>query len=658
MLPDVDKHCNGLNKNEIRLEIDRKKAFSIDIQFTGLNYSTKTCHGENIRILNDVDGKFQSGRLSAILGPSGAGKTSLLNILSGFQKHGVTGKIYANKELINYQTFRRNCCFITQELALLEYLTTFETLMFAAELKLPAKISRKEKCETINRIIKLLGLQKCIHNNVYHLSGGEKKRLSIGVELITNPSVMFFDEPTSGLDSVSSLQVIKHLRSLAYDGRTVIVVVHQPSSSLLQLFDDLYILTNGNCIYNGPLDEMVDVFKQVGFHCPNYYNRADYALEVASYSLVSASDDGDSESLKENDENCTFDLMINGLEKLIAMNKDKSMEIKDYQNTLEMADETASVDQNLLLNNLTPSQSSKESSIASGCEGYGDCESTEYETSLWTQIRVLTKRSMLCTMRDRYFAQLRVIAHIVVALLLGSVFYNVGNDGLKVMTNLSCLFFFLLFIFFANTMPTVLTFPSETQVFVNQCFLNHWFSLKAYYFSKLLADLPLQLICPSIFILISYYMTGQPCESNRFFMLLTVCIFMAVMSHSLGLVAGAAFSVKHGVFLLPATSIPMLIFSGFFIRFDELWSFWTPFTYVSYFRYGLEGSVQAIYGFNRTKLDCSQGFCLFKNPEKFLKELDMANDTYALDLMGLFIWIVSLQIVLYCVLKLKMCKIR
>lgn len=299
--------------------------------------------------------------------------------------------MFTNKEPINFATFRRHCCFITQELALLEYLTTFETLMFAAELKLSSKINRKEKCETINRIIKLLRLQKCENNKVHHLSGGEKKRLSIGVELITNPSVMFFDEPTSGLDSVSSLQVIKHLRNLAHDGRTVIIVVHQPSSSLLKLFDDLYILTNGNCIYNGPLDQMVNVFKRAGLNCPNYYNRADYALEVASFGMIQ----GDDESVSENDENCTNDLMINGVERLISINKIKAMEAEDY--SLEIRDENLSVEQKLLLSKETPSQSSKESSIVSGYDGDGELK---YEISLVKQIVVLTRRSMLCTMRD------------------------------------------------------------------------------------------------------------------------------------------------------------------------------------------------------------------------------------------------------------------
>lgn len=265
--------------------------------------------------------------------------------------------------------------------------------MFAAELKLSSKIGINEKRETVNRIIKLLGLQKCENNNIHHLSGGEKKRLSIGVELITNPSVMFFDEPTSGLDSVSSLQVIKHLRNLAHAGRTVIIVVHQPSSSLLQLFDDLYILTNGNCIYNGPLDQMVDVFKQAGLNCPNYYNRADYALEVASFGM--AMGDDESGSMSENDENCMGDLMVNGLERLISINKMKAISAEDC--SLEISDESLSVEQKRLLGNVTPCQSSNESSIVSGYEGENE---QKYETSLGKQIVVLTKRSMLCTVRD------------------------------------------------------------------------------------------------------------------------------------------------------------------------------------------------------------------------------------------------------------------
>lgn len=114
------------------------------------------------------------------------------------------------------------------------------------------------------------------------LSGGEKKRLSIGVELITNPPAMFFDEPTSGLDSVSCVQVVTHLRDLAHSGRTVICVIHQPSSRILELFDDLYVLSEGQCVYSGAVDGIIAAFQKAGYECPQYYNRADFALEVAS----------------------------------------------------------------------------------------------------------------------------------------------------------------------------------------------------------------------------------------------------------------------------------------------------------------------------------------------------------------------------------------
>ena len=113
-----------------------------------------------------------------------------------------------------------------------------------------------------------------------NLSGGEQKRLSVAVELITNPAVMLLDEPTSGLDSVASTQIISHLKTLAMGGRTIICTIHQPASSLFQLFDDVYLLVKGRCLYFGSIDAMVPALKSGGFHCPEYYNPADFAIEV------------------------------------------------------------------------------------------------------------------------------------------------------------------------------------------------------------------------------------------------------------------------------------------------------------------------------------------------------------------------------------------
>ena len=165
---------------------------------------------------------------------------------------------------------------------MLENLTVLETMNSAAYLKLGRRLQANIRLKIIQDTLELLGLDMCLATRVKSLSGGEQKRLSIAVEMITNPPVMYFDEPTSGLDSSSSLQVMTQLRELAKSGRTIICTIHQPSSRLLELIDTVYLLASGECLYSGPLGQMVHHFELANFHCPAQYNRADFALEVAS----------------------------------------------------------------------------------------------------------------------------------------------------------------------------------------------------------------------------------------------------------------------------------------------------------------------------------------------------------------------------------------
>lgn len=157
-----------------------------------------------------------------------------------------------------------------------------ETMNSASFLKLGRDLPCNVRLKIIDDILTILNLDECFNTRVKCLSGGELKRLSIAVEMITNPPVMYFDEPTSGLDSSSSLQVMTQLRELARAGRTVICSIHQPSSRLLELIDSVYLLSNGQCLFSGPLDQMVAHFERANYHCPPQYNRADFALEVAS----------------------------------------------------------------------------------------------------------------------------------------------------------------------------------------------------------------------------------------------------------------------------------------------------------------------------------------------------------------------------------------
>uniref|UniRef100_A0A1B0F061 Uncharacterized protein n=1 Tax=Phlebotomus papatasi TaxID=29031 RepID=A0A1B0F061_PHLPP len=367
-------------------------------------------------------------------------------------------------------------------------LTTLETLRFGVDLKLSKKISTVVKQKIISDITQVLNLEKCLSTRVEKLSGGEKKRLSIGVELITNPPAMFFDEPTSGLDSVSCVQVVTHLRDLAHSGRTVICVIHQPSSRILELFDDLYVLSEGQCVYSGAVDGIIEAFQKAGYNCPQYYNRADFALEVAS---------------REKQEN---------FEELVENERKKYM--STFDNNQESHEELTYV-------------SKSESPESTHKLVQQRNRKLIYPISTWNQFLILSRRALLCTYRDFFFAQLRIITHIVVGVLLGLVFYDIGSDAAKVLTNISCLFFFLLFIFFANSMPTALSYPSETSVFLRE-HLNNWYSLGSYFASKIIADLPLQIIGPSIFILCGYFLSGQPHDENRFAMMWMICFLMAI----------------------------------------------------------------------------------------------------------------------------------
>nr|CAI5822486.1 unnamed protein product [Callosobruchus analis] len=163
-------------------------------------------------------------------------------------------------------------------------LTVQEAMSVAADLKL--KCSKSEKQAKIEEIMKSMNLTSHRRTRTVNLSGGQKKRLSIALELLNNPQVMFFDEPTSGLDSVTSKQCVALLKQLAITGRTVICTIHQPSATIFEMFDHLYVLSSGKCIYQGSVKGMLPYLEEVNLICPPYHNPADYCKYLVLPSLL------------------------------------------------------------------------------------------------------------------------------------------------------------------------------------------------------------------------------------------------------------------------------------------------------------------------------------------------------------------------------------
>ena len=239
------------------------------------------------KILDDVSATMTSGTLTAILGASGSGKTTFLNILA----HRMNSKRLQKTGTIRYNGNATlssiRSAYVMQQDILLATLTARETLHYAAELRLPPPTTAAERRKIVDEVILELGLKECadtrIGDNEHKgCSGGEKRRTSLGVQLLANPSVLFLDEVTTGLDATSAHQLVRTLKQLARNGRTIITTIHQPRSEIWGLFDNLVLLTGGVPVYCGPAEKSLEYFEQQGYPIPPFVNPAEHLIELAA----------------------------------------------------------------------------------------------------------------------------------------------------------------------------------------------------------------------------------------------------------------------------------------------------------------------------------------------------------------------------------------
>ncbi|KAK6640358.1 hypothetical protein RUM44_012051 [Polyplax serrata] len=619
----------------------------VDIHFNNLTYSISEGRKRGYKtILKGVNGRFLSGELSAILGPSGAGKSTLMNILAGYKMgfigRRLTGSVTVNGRERNLRRFRKFSCYIMQDDHLLPHLTVLEAMTVSANLKLGKEVKDAEKQVVIEEILEALGLVECSQTRTLNLSGGQRKRLSIALELVNNPPVMFFDEPTSGLDSSSCFQCISLLKSLSRGGRTIICTIHQPSARIFEMFDYLYTLADGQCLYQGSIPGLVPFLSSMGLDCPNYHNPADFVMEVAT------GEHGD----------CAQRLVV-----AVADGKCGSLNMKEVQQTpTEIPEGTTKIFRPQLNGSVNKTSTSTTLTVPVTCASslLDSDESLNrnrkqkigFPTSSWTQFYILLKRTFLTILRDKTLTRIRLISHIIVGLLIGFIYEGIGNDAFKVLSNSGCMFIAVLFLIFTAMMPTILTFPMERTIFVRE-HLNYWYSLKSFYLAKTTADIPFQVLFSIVYVTIIYFMTSQPLDASRFVMVLCVCILTSLVSQSIGLLIGAAMNVQNGVYLGPVCTVPFILFSGFFVNFDTIPKYLHWLTYISFIRYAFEGIIISLYGYNRKRLDCSEAYCHFRSPTKFLERLNMSQAQFWIDALALSLMFVFLRVVSYFVLRWK-----
>ena len=268
----------------------------VKVEFRELSMELKA---SKAHVLKDINGSFPAGSLVALMGPSGGGKTTFMNALLDRAPYGnVTGTITINGVNGGFERVPSQTGFVPQDDVVHANLTVYENLFYNAMLRLPRSVAKPKKIEHVIHVMRVLGIEH-IRNNLVGdatrrgISGGQKKRVNIGVELVAMPAIVFMDEPTSGLDGAATIELARCLGQLRLSGLTIICVIHQPRLAVYEEFTHLLLLgKGGQQVYCGRGELIEEYFTSLGFRLPDRENPADWLIDVVCGLSPRYNDDG------------------------------------------------------------------------------------------------------------------------------------------------------------------------------------------------------------------------------------------------------------------------------------------------------------------------------------------------------------------------------
>ncbi|XDV50801.1 hypothetical protein PO909_019812 [Leuciscus waleckii] len=512
-------------------------------------------------ILNDVSGIMNPG-MNAIMGPTGSGKTSLLDVIAGRKdpKGLKSGQVLVDNAIVT-SDLRLCSAYVVQNDILMGTLTVRENLAFSANLRLSRKeYSSSDKEKRVDSVIQELGLKDCADTKIGTMflrgvSGGEKKRCSIGMELITSPSLLYLDEPTTGLDANTANSIMELLQKLSKKGKTVIFSIHQPRYSIFSQFDHLTLMNKGEIIYAGAADKAVTYFEDLGYKCAPFNNPADFFLDVINGTVLPQIHNNKSEKCSSSEE---------------PVENENPLAVVYRQSThfIKVKDRLGQISDGL------------DPEVTKG-------DRVGYATPFYYQLLLVSGRTVRNILRNPQTSYAQLFLNIFFGILVGLIYYQIPHTLPEALQNRTGAFFFLVINMVFGNLSAVELFISERVLFIHEN-SSGFYRTSVYFLSKVFADLiPNRILPVFIFSAIPYFMMGLKPDMEAFFLYCLTMSMVSLSAVSLAfLVSASVGSFAMANILIALPFVFMMVFGGFLVNLNSMLSWMSWLKWASIFRYG------------------------------------------------------------------------
>ncbi|XP_026969697.1 ATP-binding cassette sub-family G member 8 [Sagmatias obliquidens] len=532
-----------------------------------------TSHKDSCELgIQNLSFKVRSGQMLAVIGSSGCGRASLLDVITG-RGHGgkiKSGQIWINGQHSTPQLVRKCVAHVRQHDQLLPNLTVRETLAFVAQLRLPRDFSQAQRDKRVDDVIAELRLRQCANtlmgnSYVRGVSGGERRRVSIAVQLLWNPGILILDEPTSGLDSFTAHNLVKTLSRLAKGNRLVLLSIHQPRSDIFRLFDLVLLMTSGTTIYLGAAQHMVQYFTAAGHPCPRYSNPADYYVDLTSIDRRSQEQEVATRE-KAQSLAALFQERIRGFDDFLWTVESREQGVGTYVQSPASPRDT---------NPLQPP--------------------TKLPGPL-QQFDMLIRRQISNDFRDLPALLIHGAEACLMSLIIGFLYYGHGAVKLSFMDTVAVLFMIGALVPFNVILDVIAKCHSERALLYYEL-EDGLYTAEPYFFAKILGELPEHCIYIIIYGMPTYWLANLRPGPEPFLLHFLLVWLVVFCCRTMAMATAALFPTFHmSSFFGNALYNSFYLTGGFMISLDNLWTVPAWISKMSFLRWCFEGLMQIQFG--------------------------------------------------------------